>query len=206
MEITWDQIGIAIVTCPKRAGMAEQLQAMLPVPAKISMDIERNKRCLGRDNYIVAMQSLAGCRWALVLEDDVEVGPELIKLPDYLASLGPKDAGLWLYVTDKLLKPRGVLPYSPMSSVAVAYDGRKLPEMIEFLKVWWAVPRQYGTGFAVANYLKRAGLTAKRTMPSLVDHRDGESVIGSRKKPERRSVSFDQAYRSKHGQAAVELH
>ena len=187
MEITWDQIGIAIVTCPKRAGMAEQLQAMLPVPAKISMDIERNKRCLGRDNY-------------------VEVGPELIKLPDYLASLGPKDAGLWLYVTDKLLKPRGVLPYSPMSSVAVAYDGRKLPDMIEFLKVWWAVPRQYGTGFAVANYLKRAGLTATRTMPSLVDHRDGESVIGSRKKPERRSVSFDQAYRSKHGQAAGELH
>jgi len=197
MEVTWNQIGVAIVTCPKRAGMAEQLQTKLPVQAKISVDIERNGRCVGRDNYIAAMQSLVGCRWALVLEDDVEVGPELINLPEYLAELGPKDGGLWLYVTDKTLKPRGILPYSPMSSVAVAYDGRKLLAIIEFLKTWWAVPRPYGTGFAIANYLRHAGLTARRTMPSVVDHLDGESVIASRKKPKRRSVSFERAYRSK---------
>jgi hypothetical protein len=199
--VAWDEIGLVIYTCPRRAGMAEAIQDKLPKPAAISMDIDRPLGLVvGRDNFINALAMLeasSGNQWGVVLEDDIVIGPDFERLPEWLDACSATDGMLFLYASDRqYIAGKKVIPYSsPMSCLGVAFRQCILRSVIDFLKLWFSVERPYGSGYALGNFLKRSRWTAKRTMPSLIDHLDIASAIRSNKKRELRSKSFDVAYR-----------
>ena len=191
------QYPIAIVACPQRAEHVEKIKAAIGRDVTVFMDEIHPKGdctfCV--NNHIRTLEGMADSRseWVIVLEDDIEIGDNFHNADRWLKQAAPNVAGVWLYVSDKALQAPGLLPYEPFTTQAVAYRTNHLRPIANFMREYWNRDRKYGTGYAIRLYMKSVKAKAMRTMPSLVDHLDFPSLIWTKRKPPKISVSYRMA-------------
>lgn len=191
--LKWSDIATVIVTCPARMESALSVYAEWPGSCVLQTDDGRGWRANQTDAIRRAVKMSRS--WCVVCEDDVELGPELPSLPEMLSGLSPDIMVACLYCTDKVRKPDGWIRYQPFTSVCNAYRTEFADKFAIWLTSWWQTSPPYGVGWALQHFLKIHGGMAVRSMPSLVQHLDMPSTIWTKRKPRRRSVSYDAAYR-----------
>lgn len=197
------RLSVSIMAHPDRAARVDELRAALEAPVPVAWDTEgpptRDPERLWRTARRAWGLHDPGADWHLLLQDDVIPSPGLLGTVGRALAHVPDPAIVSLYIGTGRPLPRvwerlgaeadkagasWIVGPRAMWGVALAVPTALLAGMVE----WCDRQRGIPDDMRVGRWARRNRLEAWFPWPSLVDHPDGESIIGHG--PGRRALRF----------------
>jgi len=205
--LTWGDVCVVVKTVAgarpsELAALQGQLAAQGVLPALTAAGEPGEAP---RDNFrrVLRLGAASGREWLLHLEDDAYLAPDFAAKA--LALIGRGTANLWTFYSARKedgealaagKECRRVTPGAFANTQAVAFPCCLIPHLLAYLPEWEAKHPEHRSAvdYFLGAFCRRERLLIQASVPSLVQHRAGKSLLGHRARFGRVSRTFAAAY------------